>query len=208
MAGLAVAASVTAAAAVGSLAVGAINSGTQKGIANQAESQSATVFGEQQGYAQMLQQLISNPASVTSLPGYQFNLQQQQQAVARQFGAQAGSGAEGAALEKQASGYATSVYDNQVSVLSSLAGLSSPTNPTSGLATASGAAGQSNNAMQQLLGTLAFTGNSGIIPQLAGGGGLTSSTMFGGGATAGLFSNDQLNALSTGFASPGGSYNQ
>src|SRR5271170_6184883 len=105
---------VTAAiAAVGSLAVGIGSYETQKGLASQLEGEGATVFGEQQYYAEQLNKLIANPSSVTSLPGYQFNLQTGEQSVARQFGPQAGSGAEGVALTQYGENYANSAYQTQ-----------------------------------------------------------------------------------------------
>lgn len=168
-----------AAAAVASVGVGAYEASTQKGIANQEESQAGTVFGEQQYYQSQLQQLIANPGSVTSLPGYQFNLSQGEQAVARQFGASAGGGTEGTALTGYAENYANNAYSTQVGVLSSLAGLSSSTNPTSSLAAASSATNAGNNSLQGLLGSLAFGAKSGI---------------FGGGSTPGSSNNSSLDS--------------
>src|SRR6267142_2216038 len=106
----------------------------QGGISSQLLGQSGTVFGEQQYYAQQLQQLIADPSSVTKLPGYQFNKDQGTQAVARQMAGSGflGSGNEAIALTKYGQDYATSAYKTQAELLGQFAGLSSPTNPTQG----------------------------------------------------------------------------
>ncbi len=140
----------------------------QESLAGQQQYESATIFGEQQSYEAQLNALLKNPASVTSLPGYQFNLQTGEQSVARQFGPQAGSGAEGAALTQYGQNYAMNTYNQQVQVLSNLAGLN--VNPQGGLAAASSslsgasaAATAQNNQIQQLLAALTFAGGSGIL---------------------------------------------
>lgn len=147
-----------AAVAVAGLGMSAYGASQQGGISSQAKGQSATVFGEQQYYAQQLQQLIADPSSVTKLPGYQFNLDQGTQAVERKMAGSGflGSGNEAIALTQYGQNYATSAYQTQANLLASLAGLSSPVNPTGGLNAASGASQQQNNSMQQLLSTMGF----------------------------------------------------
>ena len=141
---------------------GVKKSNSQQKISDTAQAQANTVFGEEQQYAQMLHSLITNPSSVTSLPGYQFNLQQGEQAVARTMAGSgyAGSGNEAIALTQYGQNYATSAYDNQIKVLSSLAGLGSPVNPTQSLSTASGAGTASFNELGAVLGSAGFGANA------------------------------------------------
>lgn len=153
------------------LGMSAYQMSQQHGISHQAQSQSATVFGEQQQYAQMLQKLISDPSSVTSLPGYKFNQQQGEQAVARQMAGSGflGSGNEAIALTKYGQDYATNVYQTQAQLLGQFAGLTSPVNPTQSLNVASGAQSASNQSLQQLLAGMTFAGRSGMFNQPSGG---------------------------------------
>ena len=161
----------SAVGAIGGLGLGAYNASQQSGIASEQESlaaqqqqQSSIVFGEQQGYAKMLNDLISNPSSVTSLPGYQFNLDQGTQAVSRQMaaGQNLGSTAEGIALTQYGQNYASSAYTTQAQLLASLAGLN--VNPTSGLSGASsslsGASAANNATFNQVGSLLASAGYS------------------------------------------------
>jgi hypothetical protein len=141
---------------IGGAISGSKNTSQQNNITNQQLYQSGTIFGEQQGFEKQLQQLIANPSSVTSLPGYQFNFNQGNQSVARQFGNQAGSGAEGVALTEFGQNFATSAYTTQVNLLMQLAGLGSPVNPTQGLAGASASNSASFNQMGSLLASLGF----------------------------------------------------
>lgn len=160
---------------------------TQSGIAGQAQYQSGVVFGEQQGFERTLQNLIADPSSVTKTPGYAFNLAQGEQAVTRAFGPTTGSGAEGVALTQYGEGYAMNTYNQQVQMLSNLAGITSPVNPTAALNTASGAASASNTSLQQLLATLTFAGGA------SGGSGSSGSNwlsnLLGGGGSANSASN-------------------
>jgi hypothetical protein len=137
---------------------------TQENVMNQAKYEGATVFGEQQGFEQMLQKLVADPSSITSTPGYAFNQQQGEQAVARQFGPQVGSGAEGIALQKYGQGYAMQTYNQQIQMLSSLAGLSAPTSPTASLGVASSAGNSAMDAWGKMLAAI------GMGSQLAGSG--------------------------------------
>src|SRR5258706_9721528 len=131
-----------AVAAVASVGIAAYGASQQHGISGQLQGQSGTMFGEQQYYAQLLQQLIADPSSVTKLPGYQFNKDQGTQAVARQMAGSGflGSGNEAIALTKYGQDYANNAYATQAALLGQFAGLTSPVNPTQGLAGASMAA--------------------------------------------------------------------
>lgn len=151
-----------AAMAVVSAGVGVASYEEQKSVADQQMGMAGTVFGEQQSYAEQLKALIANPSSVTSLPGYKFNLAQGEQAVSRGFGPTAGSGAEGIALTQYGQNYATSAYDSQVKLLSSLAGLSSSVNPSTAGGVASGASAEGFNEMGKILASLGYLGKTGM----------------------------------------------
>lgn len=76
------------------------------------------------GYANQLQSLMNNPGKVQSLPGYQFGLQQGNQALERNAAAsgQLRSGGEQIALQQYNQNYANSYYNNMLSQLSQLSG--------------------------------------------------------------------------------------
>src|ERR1700744_2483281 len=102
-----------ASAAVGS-ALGGGNSGAN------AATNAADPFASQRGqYQQMLSQLIKNPSSITSTPGYQFGLQQSQNAVEGSAAANGmvNSGNVLNALSTNAQGYASQQLNNQERVL-------------------------------------------------------------------------------------------
>lgn len=164
---------VAAAAAVASVGIG-IYSTVQAGKAqSQANNIANTQLGleenlnnEQQPYRDQLNALLKDPSSVAQLPGYQFNKQQGEDSVARQFAANPG-GAEGVALTKFGQDYASSAYQQQVQMLTQLSGLTN--NPASYGSSAVGAnsnaiggAGQNFNQIQQLL------AQSGSIAKLFG----------------------------------------
>lgn len=120
-------------------------------------SEQKSIFGEQQYYAGLLKNLIADPSSVTSLPGYQFQFEQGQQALQRVGAGTSGVGAGGApsgttatALVQYGQGYASNFLQQQEQLLSSLSGLTAPTS--------AGAAGsnaiQSQNAQFNQLGAL------------------------------------------------------
>lgn len=77
-------------------------------------------------YAQQLNQLMADPSSVTSLPGYQFQQQQGQQAVERTLAAQGRtvSGQEQIELQKYGQGQAGQYYNDQYNKLAQLSGAS------------------------------------------------------------------------------------
>ena len=78
-------------------------------------------------YAQMLNNLVSNPSSVTSTPGYQAGLDQATQTLTRQGASQGltGSGTMAAALAQEGAQYEGQMYQQQLSNLMSLAGMGS-----------------------------------------------------------------------------------
>jgi len=89
-------------------------------------SQSNPFGGYRPTYGADLLSLMQDPSSVTSLPGYQFQMGQGVQAIDRSAAAPGGtgfgSGAEGAALEQFGQGLASNFYNQQVQTLSGLAG--------------------------------------------------------------------------------------
>ena len=117
-----------------------------------AAANAADPFASQRGqYQQQLSNLINNPSSITSTPGYQFGLQQSQNAVEGSAAANGmvNSGNVLSALSTNAQGYAATQLNNQELLLAQLSGanVGSP-----------GTAGQilqgQNQANQQAAGTL------------------------------------------------------
>lgn len=121
---------VTAAvAAVGSLGLAAYSMSQQQGVASdqlgmqrQQLGMEQNLFGQQQQYRDDLSKLMADPSSVTSLPGYQFNKQQGEESVARQFAANPGGGGS-AALMRYGQDYASNAYQQQVQLLAGLSGI-------------------------------------------------------------------------------------
>jgi hypothetical protein len=185
---------VAAAGLAVSAGVGAYDAYQQTGIQDTAEGMAQTQFGEQQQYAGMLNNLINNPSSVTSLPGYQFNFNQGADAVSREMGAAGlgGSGNEGIALTQYGQNFATSALTQQEQLLAQLSGLQTTSSNSNLLNTGSNAGQQSFNQTGQLLASLGYmnggyggssgfnsaASNGGVIP---GGGGNTMDA--GGGYT-------------------------
>jgi hypothetical protein len=143
---------VGAIAAVGSIGLGAYSASQAAGISGQAQGQSAAVFGEQQYYAQQLQQLIANPSSVTNLPGYQFQFDQGAKAVTDQAAAMGylGSGNLGVALTQYGQNYAQSAYQQQEQMLAQLSGLTAPSSPAQYLNAATAAQQSANSQFSSL----------------------------------------------------------
>jgi hypothetical protein len=110
---------------VGSGLYGLYQANQLKNIASQAAGMQDP-FGPQRGqYQAQLSNLMANPGSVTSLPGYQFQLQQGQQALERSMAGQGygpGSGNLGTALVQYGQNYAQNVYQQQLQNLIQLAG--------------------------------------------------------------------------------------
>lgn len=100
------------------------------------------------GYAAQLQQLMQNPNSVTSLPGYQFGMDQSIGALTKNLASQGltGSGTAAQAITNQGQQYAGQFYQQQ---LQNLAGLSGANMNNAGTSLAGQAAGTNlqNNSM-------------------------------------------------------------
>jgi hypothetical protein len=94
-----------------------------------------TIFGEQQGFEKMMQNLWMNPQSVTQTPGYQFNLGQGLQALSRQYGklGQGGSGTADIGLMNYAQGFASNTWMQQLGMLAGLSGISGGAGSTASL---------------------------------------------------------------------------
>jgi len=121
-------------------------------------------FGEQQQYAKQLQDLINNPSSVTSLPGYKFNFDQGAQAVARQMAASGflGSGNEATALTQYGQGYAMNTFNQQAQLLAGLAGFNAPAYGSNAVGAGTNAINAQNNSFNQtgsLLASLGYAAN-------------------------------------------------
>lgn len=172
------------AAVAGSVAGSLVSSATAPSSNSSAQTaaNAADPFASQRGqYQQQLSQLINNPSSITSTPGYQFGLQQSQNAVEGSAAANGmvNSGNVLNALSTNAQGYAATQLNNQELLLAQLSGanVGSP-----------GTAGQilqgQNQANQQAAGTL---GNAvgGAITQGFNSGAITNP--FGGGGTNGTY---------------------
>lgn len=98
-------------------------------LADQARRERQKQLSRQREYQDKLNALMANPGSVTSLPGYQFRMDQGGEAVARRMasmGYGAGSGNLGTALTKYGQDYATGELERQEGLLAQLYGLSGP----------------------------------------------------------------------------------
>ena len=128
-------------------------------------------FAQYRGqYANQLNQLMANPASITSTPGYQFNMQQGQQALNRQA-AQTGqqqSGAQQIALQQYGQGFSQNYLQNQLSQLSQLSGATQ--SPLSMVAANQNAFSNQQQSLGNIMGGL---------------GGLSQSGLFGGSSSSG-----------------------
>lgn len=109
--------------------LGLASSGYGLYLSDQARRERQKQVQRQREYQDKLNALIANPGSVTSLPGYQFRLDQGSQAVARRMaslGYGAGSGNLGTGLTKYGQDYATGELERQEGLLSQLYGMSGP----------------------------------------------------------------------------------
>jgi hypothetical protein len=155
-------------AAIGGIGqlVGAFGGGSSGPSAGQVSSQQlqeqSAVFGEQQGFEAQLAALLKDPSSVTKLPGYQFNLEQGEGSLARQFIAAGygGSGNMGAGLVKYGQDYASSAYQQQVQILSQLAGITAPSSPAALGGNALTGQSNQNQQMNNLLYQLGVLGGN------------------------------------------------
>ena len=108
---------------LGGLLGGAL--GMFQGSGNQSQSRQLDPFGPSRSmYVDQLNQLMNNPSSVTSLPGYQFGLDQGEQALTRNLASQGltGSGTAAAAIPEFAGEYASNAFQRQLQNLMSLSG--------------------------------------------------------------------------------------
>jgi len=131
------------------------------------------------GYASLLNNLMANPGAVTSLPGYQFNLQQGQEGLNRQAAqtGQQASGAQQIALQNYNQNFSNSYLNTQLSQLSQLSGASQ--NPLSVVGQNQLNAQQQQQSLSNIVGGLnglssssLFTNNSpnsGYAPGYVGG---------------------------------------
>lgn len=157
-----------AAAGVGTSAYEVSN---EAGLQSQSLGLAQNTASEQSYYNNLLQQLIANPSSVSSLPGYQFQLSQGSAAVAAGMGAQgfAGSGNEAAALTQFGQGLASSFYGQQTSLLASLSGVTAASSPASDVSAATGAETATSSTLSGLLNSLGFYGMMGYESGMFGG---------------------------------------
>lgn len=162
-----------AAAAVTSVGVGAYeaSNASKVGSAETKATQTqlgmeTTQFNEQQGYASQLAALVANPSSVTSTPGYSFNFQQGEDATSHAMAAGGflNSGNEATALTKFGQGMAMNTYDQQVQMLTTLAGFNAPaygSNASSSANASTNATNSEFNNTGQLLASLGFMAKTG-----------------------------------------------
>lgn len=182
---LGVAGWIAVAGAAVSAGTGAYNAYNQSGIQGDAQGMADTQFGHQQYFESMLENLIRDPSSVKSLPGYDFNFNQGADAVAREMGASGflGSGNEAIALTQYGQGYAQNTFNQYESLLANLSGLQT-TSPNSNLLnTSSGAGSQSFAQTGQLLASLGY--------------------LYRGNNAGGFTTQDMTTAGSSGFGQPG-----
>ena len=115
-----------AASVVGSVAGAAVTGAmSDGGGGSSGAAAAADPFASQRGqYQTMLSDLINNPSSITSTPGYKFNLDQGLAAVtgSQAAGGYANSGNILSALQTYGQGYATNQLQNQELLLAQLAG--------------------------------------------------------------------------------------
>ena len=145
--GAGVAGAATSAVVGSALGGGSGNSGAQ-----QASSQADPFASQRPQYQSMLANLINNPSSVTSTPGYQYQMQQALLGVEGSAAANGmlNSGNVLSALTTQAGNQASTQYYNQAELLAQLAGANIGSPGTAGQIT------QQQNALnQQGISTLA-----------------------------------------------------
>lgn len=151
------------------LASSVIGAGTAAYGASQAGSQGAAAadpFGSQRPmYQNMLSNLMANPSSVTSLPGYQFQFDQGMQALERGQAASGTLGGGTASTEdiKFGQGLASTSFGNWEAILQQLAGGNLGTSnagslTSSGVSGMYGAIGQGIGAIGGALGKMGTGG--------------------------------------------------
>lgn len=138
---------------------------SQQNIAQTQQQMAGQIFAAQGQYRDALSQLIANPSSVTSLPGYQFQFNQGADALTREMAAQGygpGSGNLGVALTQYGQQFAQSAYGQQANILAGLSGLQTSTSPAQYGQVASGAGAQSSNQYNQLFANLGYLSGGGF----------------------------------------------
>ena len=162
--------SIGAAAAVGSLAVGAYAASTQAGEASTAENLAKGTAATQAGYNAQLQQLIANPNSFFSSAPYQAAFNQGTTAVARSQAAQGFLGSANAGAAEQAFGqtFGASQLASQEQLLASLSGAGAASSPAQAVGAAASASSGASNTLSGVLASLGFS--YGLYNQGGGGG--------------------------------------
>jgi hypothetical protein len=103
-------------------ALGSALDQSQQESPEQATQRANPMAPYQSGWAQQLNELVNNPSSVTSTPGYQFNLEQGQQQLDRTLAktGQTQSSNERIQTEKYGAGFASNAWQQQVGMLTNL----------------------------------------------------------------------------------------
>ena len=126
--------------------------------AQQVLAQSNPFGSSRPTYVNQLNALMANPSSVTSTPGYQFQLGQGVQAIDRSALAPGGTGAGGAelaALDTFGQGLASSFYQTDLNNLMQLSGANfPPANPAQALAGVGGAQGSLGSSISGVANSL------------------------------------------------------
>lgn len=168
-----------------------------KNMANAAFGQQNPFASYRPQFAQQLAGLVANPSSITSTPGYQFQLQQGEQAVTRGMGAKGlnGSGNEAIALEQYGQNYAAGQLSQQEQLLAQLSGAN--ITPNAGSALAGYAAGSGIN--QSAFGGLGagLTYGNGLAGMVAGLGGSAGTPVVGGGGGFSAAGGEAAQAIGT-----------
>jgi hypothetical protein len=97
-------------------------------MAKQAQDERKRKLQQQREYQSRLNNLMANPGSVTSLPGYEFRRGQGEQALMRKMASMGylNSGNLGTGLSKYNQDYATGELERQQGLLAQLYGMSGP----------------------------------------------------------------------------------
>lgn len=140
---------------VGSGIYGMMQSRRMQALAEQAMSKQDPFGSQRGGYQAQLAALMGDPSSVTSMPGYQFGLDQGRLAIQRRAAASGGGGNEDIALARFTPEYAQNFYGAQQQRLAQLAG--------AGIAPGSGGtllagANSSNDILSRSLASIAYGG--------------------------------------------------
>ena len=190
-----------AAGVVGSVAGAAVSSAMSPSPSSSGAAAAADPFASQRGqYQTMLSDLIKNPSSITSQPGYQFNLDQGLKAVqgSAAAGGMLNSGNVLTSLQQYGSNYAQNQLQNQELLLAQLAGANVGSPGTAGQILNS--ANQSNQQSASALGNVvggAVTQGVNYLGNTYG----SASGSFSGGDFSGAFAD-----TSTGYSGGGNTY--